>query len=141
MKRFFTFVLTISLIISCMTFSVQAVSFADDYVFPAGLPTKYRSSIFTVSVDETPVGTYKAGLNVWGNEVACCAFSTATAVTITVTTDFAFSSARTSAKCKYIVLKKRKYVNLFHYITTESDRIIRRKLSRECASYLCTGSR
>lgn len=94
MKRFFTFVLTISLIISCMTFSVQAVSFADDYVFPAGLPTKYRSSIFTVSVDETPVGTYKAGLNVWGNEVACCAFSTATAVTITVTTDFAFSSAR-----------------------------------------------
>ena len=94
MKRFLTFVLTISLIISCMTFSVQAVSFADDYVFPAGLPTKYRSSIFTVSVDETPVGTYKAGLNVWGNEVACCAFSTATAVTITVTTDFAFSSAR-----------------------------------------------
>lgn len=93
MRRFFTFVLTISLIISCRAFSVQAASSVDDYVFPAGLPTKYRSSIFTVSVDGTPIGTYKAGLNVWGNEVACCAFSAATAVTITVTTDFAFSSA------------------------------------------------
>jgi hypothetical protein len=64
------------------------------YDMPAGLPSKYVSADFGVQVDGTVVDVYHGGNNVWGKGISYAAFDFSGAITVTVTTNFSFRSAR-----------------------------------------------
>lgn len=64
------------------------------YDMPAGMPSGYVSSDFGVSVNGMDVDVYYGGNNAWGNGISFAAFDFTGTVTVTVTTNFSFNSAR-----------------------------------------------
>jgi hypothetical protein len=64
------------------------------YDMPAGMPSGYVSSDFGVAVNGVDVDIYYSGNNAWGKGISFAAFDFTGSVTVTVTTNFSFSSAR-----------------------------------------------
>lgn len=64
------------------------------YDMPAGLPSSYVSSDFAVDVNNIDVDVYYGGNNAWGKGIAFGSFDFSGTVTVKVTTNFSFSSAR-----------------------------------------------
>ncbi len=64
------------------------------YDKPAGMPASYVSSDFNVLVNGISVSVYDSGNNAWGKGISFAAFDFTGSVTVTVTTNFSFGSAR-----------------------------------------------
>jgi hypothetical protein len=64
------------------------------YDMPAGLPEGYVSSDFEVTANGVNVDVYDSGNNAWGKGISFAAFDFTGSVTVTVTTNFSFSTAR-----------------------------------------------
>lgn len=64
------------------------------YAMPQNLPAKYISSDFQVQVNGNSVPVYNGGNNVWGSKVSYGSFAFTGGVTVTVTADFSFNTAR-----------------------------------------------
>lgn len=64
------------------------------YSMPQNLPGKYVSSDFQIQVNGVSVPAYNGGSNVWGSKVSFGTFAFAGSITVTVTADFSFDTAR-----------------------------------------------
>ncbi len=87
----------------CMIFIICSKNFAfaqtgsstvTAYPMPMGLPSSYVSSDFDVRADSMDIDVYYGGNNAWGKGISFASFGFSGPVTVTVTTNFSFSSAR-----------------------------------------------
>lgn len=64
------------------------------YSMPQNLPAKYASSDFQIQVNGVSVPAYNGGSNVWGSRVSFGTFAFTGSITVTVTANFSFNTAR-----------------------------------------------
>lgn len=97
-EKISVFILVISIVIffaPCIIVNAQSYAASiNTYNMPTGLPSEYVSSDFEVQVNGIEVNVYNGGDNVWGNSISYAAFDFSGTVTVTVTTDFSFTTAR-----------------------------------------------
>lgn len=93
MKKVFALLLAVCIVLS-MPLSVRAVDSVTAYTMPQNLPQEYVSTNFSVSASGIALPVYNVGQNVWNANVAYCAFDFTGTVTLSVTTNFNFTTAR-----------------------------------------------
>lgn len=86
-------IIAIAVLFLC-TAPVYASSTIISYPMPDNMPSQYISSSFSVDASGNTLPVYHVGSNAWGANVDCCSFELLGTTTISVTTNFAFSTAR-----------------------------------------------